>query len=84
MLPARRAGVLAIAFVGLVAAVQAVPQNRVDDLVAKNLEARGGIDRLKDTFSIKQTATMTKRSARCSAGFDWCCITVPTASAFRE
>jgi len=59
MLPVRRAGVLAIAFVGLVAAVQAVPQNRVDDLVAKNLEARGGIDRLKDTFSIKQTATMT-------------------------
>jgi outer membrane lipoprotein-sorting protein len=49
---------LAVTFAaGFVAAVEAVPQNRVDDLIAKNLEAKGGFDRLQAVTSIKQTAT---------------------------
>jgi len=41
------------------AVVQAVPQNRVDDLIARNIEAKGGIDRLKAVTSIKQVASLS-------------------------
>jgi len=41
------------------AVVQAVPQNRVDDLIARNIEAKGGIDRLKADTSIKQVASLS-------------------------
>lgn len=60
MFPARRPALLAVVFIsGLVTAVRAVPQNRVDDLVAKNLEARGGAERLQAITTIKQVATTT-------------------------
>lgn len=64
MFRARRslaAGSVAITFVcGLVTAIQAVPQNRVDDLIARNLEAKGGFDRLQAVTTIKQIATQTQ------------------------
>ena len=44
---------------GLVTAVQAVPQNRVDDLILKNIDAKGGYDRLQAITTIKQTGTTT-------------------------
>ena len=53
------AGVLAIGFVcGLVAVVQAVPQNRVDEIIAKNLEAKGGFDRVQAVTTIKQVSIL--------------------------
>jgi outer membrane lipoprotein-sorting protein len=60
MLAARRPAVLAVAFVcGLVTAVSAVPQNRVDDVIAKNIEAKGGLERIQAITTIKQVATTT-------------------------
>ena len=60
MLPARRPGLLAVVFIsGLVTGVRAVPQNRVDDLIAKNIEAKGGLERLQAVTTIKQVQTTT-------------------------
>ena len=60
MLAARRPGLLALAFAcGLVTAVSAVQQNRVDEIIAKNIEAKGGLERIQAITTIKQTATMT-------------------------
>jgi outer membrane lipoprotein-sorting protein len=64
MLRARRPGLLAVVFIsGLVTAVRAVPQNKVDDLIAKNLEARGGLERLQAVTTIKQVAMTTMQGA---------------------
>ena len=44
---------------GFTATTSAVPQNRVDDLIARNIQAKGGLERIKAITSIKQTSTMT-------------------------
>jgi outer membrane lipoprotein-sorting protein len=57
---ARRSGALALAAVfGVALAGRAAPQATVEDLVARNLAARGGLARLKAIETIRQTATMS-------------------------
>jgi outer membrane lipoprotein-sorting protein len=56
----RRSGALAFAAVfGITLAGRAAPQATVDDIVARNLAARGGLARLKAIETIRQTATMS-------------------------
>jgi outer membrane lipoprotein-sorting protein len=56
----RRSGALALAAVFCIAVPgRTAPQGTVDELVAKNLAAKGGLARLKAVETIKQTATMT-------------------------
>lgn len=56
----RWVAVVVAAVVGMAVAVRAAaPQETIDDIVRKNLEARGGLARLRQITSIKQTGTMT-------------------------
>ena len=56
----RRSGALALAAVFCIAVPgRTAPQGTVDELVARNLAAKGGLARLKAVETIKQTATMT-------------------------
>jgi outer membrane lipoprotein-sorting protein len=63
MLPARP-GLLAVVFItGLVTAARAVPQSRIDELIARNIEAKGGLERIQAVTTIKQVATTTMNGA---------------------
>ena len=58
--PVRRSGALALAAALCMAVpVRTAPQGTVDELVAKNLAAKGGLAKLKAVETIKQTATMS-------------------------
>jgi outer membrane lipoprotein-sorting protein len=60
MFPARRQVLSTLIIAGALAAtIGAVPQNRVDDLIARNIQAKGGLDKVQSVFSIKQTSTMS-------------------------
>jgi hypothetical protein len=49
-----------------VVAGAAAPQGSVDDLVARNAEARGGLARLRAVKTIKQTASMSMMGTQAS------------------
>jgi outer membrane lipoprotein-sorting protein len=56
----RRSGALALAAVlGIAVSGRAASQATVDDIVLKNLNARGGLQRLRLITSIKQTGTLS-------------------------
>jgi hypothetical protein len=56
----RRSGALALAAVlGMVVPGRAASQASVDDIVLKNLNARGGLERLRAITSIRQTGTLS-------------------------
>ncbi len=56
----RRSGAFALAAVcGFAVAVRSAPQATVDELIAKNLAAKGGLERLKAVNTIKQTSVVT-------------------------
>jgi outer membrane lipoprotein-sorting protein len=60
----RRSGALALAAVFVFSvAGRSAPQATVDELIAKNLAAKGGLDRLKAILTIKQTSVMTMQGA---------------------
>ena len=48
-----------LAVVALAVLVPALSAQTVDEVIAKNIQARGGMDKLKSIKSIKTTATMT-------------------------
>ena len=63
----RRVGALALAAICCVAAAgRGAPQATVDELVAKNLEAKGGLKRLRAVLSIKQTALLSMMGTQAS------------------
>ena len=49
---------LCLAVLALIVAVSAVQAQTVDEIIAKNTQARGGMDKLKTVQSLKLTATM--------------------------
>ena len=49
---------LCLAVVGLVAIVPCLAAQTVDEIIAKNIQARGGAEKLKSVKSIKSTATL--------------------------
>lgn len=62
----RRLGALAVAVMCCVAAGRGASQATVDELIAKNLEARGGLKRLRGILSIKQTAQLSMMGTEAS------------------
>ena len=55
-----RSGAIALAAVfSLVGAGGAAPQATVDELVAKNIEAKGGLEKLKAVTTVKQTSSQS-------------------------
>ena len=56
-----RASLLCVALLSLAAAASA---QTVDEIVAKNLEAKGGLERLRETTSVRITGTMTMAGAK--------------------
>jgi outer membrane lipoprotein-sorting protein len=63
----RLTGALALAVVCLVGAGQSASQQQaVDDLVLKNLDAKGGLEKLKAITTIKQTGTLSMQGSEAS------------------